>query len=64
MLKPVADAQGAAGPPTSGVQTGGGGMAARPLDARLLGGLGVAGAGAVVLLALVLRRRPVGVVAR
>ncbi len=63
-LKAVADAQGAAGPPRAGVQTGGGGLAERPVDPVVLGGLALAALGASVLLALGVRRRPVGVVAR
>lgn len=56
-LKPVVDAQGVATAPKDGVQTGGGGMATRPADPRLLGGLGLAAAGASVLLVLAVRRR-------
>ncbi|NHA67906.1 DUF4397 domain-containing protein [Phycicoccus flavus] len=57
VLKPVADAQGAGTMPVSGVQTGLGGLATRPADPVLLGGLGTAGAGLVVLAWLARRQR-------
>ena len=63
-LKAVADAQGAAGPPRSGVQTGGGGMAERPVDPAVVGGLGLAAVGASILFLLGVRRRPAAALAR
>ncbi|MGG5258347.1 DUF4397 domain-containing protein [Phycicoccus avicenniae] len=56
-LKAVVDAQGVPTAPKDGVQTGGGGLATRPVDPRLVGGLGLAAAGASALLVLTARRR-------
>lgn len=58
-LKAVSDAQGMGRSPRSGVQTGLGGLAERPADPLLLGGLGLAGAGALALVLIASRRRPV-----
>lgn len=56
-VKAVVDALGLGSAPREGVQTGGGGAATVPADPALTGGLAVAGAGALVLTGLGLRRR-------
>ena len=59
-VKPLVDAEGVAEAPQGGVQTGGGGMAARPADHGVVGGLALAGSGALALAGLgLLRRRQV-----
>jgi uncharacterized protein DUF4397 len=65
-VKPVVDALGLGSAPREGVQTGGGGAAVAPADPALTGGLSLAGAGALVLVGLALRRRvrPVWLTAR
>lgn len=65
-VKAVVDALGLGSAPREGVQTGGGGAATTPADPALTGGLALAGAGALVLAGLGLRRRvrPVGHPAR
>ncbi|MBM6398775.1 DUF4397 domain-containing protein [Phycicoccus sonneratiae] len=63
-VKPVVDALGLGSAPAKGVQTGGGGAAVTPADPALTGGLGLAGAGALVLAGLALRRRPIRMAGR
>ena len=61
-LQPLVDAQGVGEAPAGGVQTGGGGTAERPADPRVLGGLGLAGTGALALAVLAARRRALATV--